>query len=372
MKKLTVLCLSFCLIFTLAFGGPLNVSAESASAVSDPAAEAEVDPSVDFSDTTLSAQEAADFHKKVADDEAFIGLVTSAAERKGRNVSLEGVRPDKCIKLYGLKGSENLLQSVYDSYTQTGTIKDRISEDYAVLVLYVNENDEYVDSYVFTREENLPEAKAKNGWVPLCSGSLTSGEEFLVQYSEEGSLKKYVKGLGLKGTHHLKLISYIPHLPPCIYFIQKNEEFLVPLEDGMAGIKGTQVYKVGDIVESFLKPILDFQKEQVEEYAKLDSEYLPAGTPLVPDNLPTVASVDLHTYFEAKQQQTADTAAVAAPLSADANALTVQPAAEINTLAAQEPSADNIPWLPVAIGSVVLLVIGGIVFILRKRKKANG
>ena len=81
--------------------------------------------------------------------------------------------------------------------------------------------------------------------------------------------------------------------------MQENEEFLLPLEDGRAGIQGLQVYRVSDIVETFLMPILEFQIEQAEEYRKMnpDSEYLPAGAPQFPDNLPMQAAVDLNTYF---------------------------------------------------------------------------
>lgn len=111
---------------------------------------------------SLNAQEREAFHRNVADDEAFIHLVTTAAEHKGRDVSLEGVHPDKCLKLYGLKRSEqSLIESLCGVYGETGKIESLFSDDYGVLVLYVNENDEYVDSFVFTRKENLPGARIK-------------------------------------------------------------------------------------------------------------------------------------------------------------------------------------------------------------------
>ena len=43
-------------------------------------------------------------------------------------------------------------------------------------------------------------AQDKNGWVPLGSGSLTTDENFLAQYSKDGDLSKYITGLGLKNT----------------------------------------------------------------------------------------------------------------------------------------------------------------------------
>ena len=55
------------------------------------------DAPADMSGTALNAQEREAFHRNVADDEAFIHLVTTAAEHKGRDVSLEGVHPDKCL-----------------------------------------------------------------------------------------------------------------------------------------------------------------------------------------------------------------------------------------------------------------------------------
>lgn len=111
------------------------------------------DAPADMSGTALNAQEREAFHRNVADDEAFIHLVTTAAEHKGRDVSLEGVHPDKCLKLYGLKRSEqSLIESLCGVYGETGKIESLFSDDYGVLVLYVNENDEYVDSFVFTRK----------------------------------------------------------------------------------------------------------------------------------------------------------------------------------------------------------------------------
>ena len=137
------------------------------------------DAPADMSGTALNAQEREAFHRNVADDEAFIHLVTTAAEHKGRDVSLEGVHPDKCLKLYGLKRSEqSLIESLCGVYGETGKIESLFSDDYGVLVLYVNENDEYVDSFRVYQKENLPAPRIKNGCVPLGSGSLTTDEKF--------------------------------------------------------------------------------------------------------------------------------------------------------------------------------------------------
>ena len=79
--------------------------------------------------------------------------------------------------------------------------------------------------------------------------------------------------------------------------MQENEEFLLPLEDGRAGIQGLQVYRVSDIVETFLMPILNYQDELAEKYADLDPMDIPLGDPPVPDDLPMQAAVDLNTYL---------------------------------------------------------------------------
>ena len=362
MKKITVF--SFCLILALFFSASL-----SAFAVSE---EAGLDPSVDMSDTALSGREREDFNREIASDEAFIHLVTTAAEHKERDVSLEGVHPDKCIKLYGLKNSEkDLIDYLCGTYEETGKIESIMSDDYGVLVLYVNENNEYVDSFAFTRKENLPGAQDKNGWVPAGSGSLTSDEDVLERYSDEGSLEKYVTGLGLKNTSRLRITSAIPYFPTCIYFVQENEEFLVPLEDGMAGIQGSQVYKVSDIVETYLKPILEFQIEQAEEYRKMnpDSEYLPAGAPEFPDNLPLQATVDLNTYFE-NDQTAGGTTALPERRTDDTAATPVRQTAEAAVADVSKPATDSAPWI-LAAGFVILLLAGGIGFAVWKRKKES-
>ena len=128
---------------------------------------------------------------------------------------------------------------------------------------------------------------------------MTTDENFLAQYSKDGDLSKYITGLGLKNTSRLILTTAIPYLPTCIYFVQENEEFLLPLEDGRAGIQGLQVYRVSDIVETFLMPILNYQDELAEKYADLDPMDIPLGDPPVPDDLPMQAAVDLNTYFAA-------------------------------------------------------------------------
>ena len=214
MKKFKFI-FSVCIILSLTVLSQLNVFAMS-DATSDDSI------SVDISDTSLNSQDDAKFNEDVAKDDAFSNLVVQSAQHKGKNISLDGVHPGKNIKLYGIKGSENILQSLYDSYTATGTMQNMISADYAVLKLYVNKNNEYVDSLVFTKQENLPSAKGKNGWVELCSGSMVLKDDFIVKYSQDRNLKKYVTDLGLKNTKNLKIISSIPNMPVSIYFVQEN------------------------------------------------------------------------------------------------------------------------------------------------------
>lgn len=338
------------------------------------------DAPADMSGTALNAQEREAFHRNVADDEAFIHLVTTAAEHKGRDVSLEGVHPDKCLKLYGLKRSEqSLIESLCGVYGETGKIESLFSDDYGVLVLYVNENDEYVDSFVFTRKENLPGAQDKNGWVPLGSGSLTADEDFLAQYSKDGDLSKYITGLGLKNTSRLILTTAIPYLPTCIYFVQENEEFLLPLEDGRAGIQGLQVYRVSDIVETFLMPILNYQDELAEKYADLDPMDIPLGDPPVPDDLPMQAAVDLNTYFAAGQTErhTAEKSGGprALPSGHDdaGEAADLGRTAETAAVATPKLKTDDISWIPVTIAcAAVLLTVGGIGYRVWRIKRRRG
>ena len=351
MKKFAAL--SFCLVLALLSG---------VSSIAFAAEKAGPDSSVDLSDTALTPEECAAFRENVANDEKVIQLVTAEAEKKERGISLEGVHPEKCIKLYGdaytklygLVNFDKQLQSLWKCYEETGRIRDRISEDYAVLVFYVNENDEYVDSFVFTRKENRPKSPDRNGWVPLCSGGLSSDDEFLAEYSETGSLEKYVEGLGLEGAETVKLTTSILYFPDCLYFVQKGEEFLVPLHDGIAGVRAFQVYRVKDIAEHFLKPILDYRMEAAEQYANLDSMEIPYGDPWVPDDLPKQTPVDLNTYFDASQQDAAEEEPAASPASQAAN--TASPA--------DKESAENpVPWLPILIGAgaVVLLTVGAVI-----------
>lgn len=280
--------LVFCIVLMITLLIPLNVLAD--SDISNISAN-------DLSETFFSVKDINDFNKKTAADDAFVNLVVQAAQKKDKNISLEGVRPDKSIKIYGVKSSENPLETFCDSYTKNGSVNNSISSDYSVLSLYVNKNNEYVDSLVFTRQENLPESAAKNEWVMLCSGSMILNDDNIVEYFEYNNLTKNVENLGLKNAKELKFVSGIPNMPVVIYFVQENTEFIIPLEDS-CNMKALQVYKVDDMVDSFLKPVLDYQNEKSKEYSNLDFKDRPVGTSPVPDELPSITSIDLHTYFE--------------------------------------------------------------------------
>ena len=232
---------------------------------------------------------------------------------------------------------------------------------------------------MFTRKENLPGAQDKHGWVPLGSGSLTTDENFLAQYSKDGDLSKYITGLGLKNTSRLILTTAIPYLPTCIYFVQENEEFLLPLEDGRAGIQGLQVYRVSDIVETFLMPILNYQDELAEKYADLDPMDIPLGDPPVPDDLPMQAAVDLNTYFAAGQTErhTAEKSGGprALPSGHDdaGEAADLGRTAETAAVATPKLKTDDISWIPVTIAcAAVLLTVGGIGYRVWRIKRRRG
>ncbi len=160
------------------------------------------------------------------------------------------------------------------------------------MVLYCNEQEEYVDSMVFTRKENIPNAQDKNGWVPLGSGSLAANDEILKTYLQDGSLESYTNGTGIENVSGIKLISSIPHMPACLYFEQQGDEFFLPLEDGLAEMRSTQIYRAGDVVKGVLHPILIYQQELREKYS---GETI-FGAPLVPDDLSPIEPVQLNSF----------------------------------------------------------------------------
>jgi len=340
MKKITII-ISICLVFALTFSGQLSAFALSNSA-------SEVSTSIDVSDITLSPEADATFNKDVANDDVFIELVTSATIHRKKNVSLNDVHGGKSIKLYGIKNSENILQSLYDSYIATGTMQSMIDPDYGILKLYVNGNNEFVDSLAFTREGNLPGAKAKNGWIEVGSGSATSKDDPIVKYSQDENLKNFITSLGIENAENLKLISSIPStgMRGSIYFVQNNEEFLIPLEDVSNCIKALQVYKVSDIFQNYLKPILDFEKENAKKYANVDPKDVPDG-PLFPSNFPTITAIDMHTYGTDNLLVAEQT-----PMSTDNN------------------NSDS--WyLFIFLSTAAILIISGIVIVVKKNKKVS-
>ena len=179
------------------------------------------------------------------------------------------------------------MKSLCTVYEQTGRISDQLSDDYAIMVLYSNEREEYVDSLVFTHKENIPNAQDKNGWVPLGSGSLATNDEILDMYLKDGSLENYIAQTGIENISGIKLITSIPHMPACLYFEQQGDEFFLPLEDGLAGMRSTQIYRAGDVVEDVLYPILTYQQDLHKKY----SGEMIFGVPLVPDNLLVIEPV---------------------------------------------------------------------------------
>jgi hypothetical protein len=252
-------------------------------------AHAESEDAIDLTATALTTEEDTAFNEETADEDGFIHLVIQAAEQKERNISLEGVHAGKNIKLYGIKSSENILQSLYDTYQSTGRIESAISEDFAIVKLYVNQDKEYVDSLVFIKDETSSD---ENEWTMFCSGSMLLKDEFITRYSESNNVKKFVKNLGIEKPKQLKILCGIPNMPASIYFVQDEIEYLIPLED-TENMQASQVYLVSDVVEGYLIPILEYQAEKEKEYENLDPEDIPIGTSLVPEDLDTIAAVDL-------------------------------------------------------------------------------
>ncbi|MBR5401246.1 MAG: hypothetical protein IK102_05465 [Treponema sp.] len=303
------------------------------------------EPSINLSDTVLEDSKQAEFFDQVANDDEIIHLVSTTALQKGRDVSVEGVHAHNCIKLYGLKNSEYPLKSVCDTYDETGKLQDAISEDYALLVLYVNENDEFVDTFMFMQKENMPEAADINGWIPLASGGLLGDDESIVEYPEDGNLINVLGKIGLNDTEVFKFISNIPQFSQCIFFVKNGVEFLIPFYDGYAGIQAYSVYKASDIVETYLKPILEFQIEQAEELRDENGD-LPYGLSQVPDDLPIQNAVDLNSYYSESREE--------------ADTTDVQP---------QVPENNNtwIIWVAVAVAAIIAIII--IVLIVKKKKR---
>ncbi len=242
----------------------------------------------------LSPQESSAFCEQVASDKAFINLVTIAAQKKKKDIALNGIHPGLCLKLYGIKGSSDSLKSLCTAYEQTGRISNQLSDDYAVMVLYCNEQEEYVDSMVFTRKENIPNAQDKNGWVPLGSGSFAANDEILKTYLPDGSLASYMNQAEIETASGIKLVTSIPHMPACLYFEQQGDEFFLPLEDGLAEMRSTQIYRVGDVVEGLLYPILTYQQGLREKY----SGEMIFGIPPVPEDLSAIEPVKFDTFPE--------------------------------------------------------------------------
>ena len=300
------------------------------------------EPSIDLSDTVLEDSEQAEFFDQVANDNEFINLVSTAAIHKGRDISVERVQAHNCIKLYGLKNSEYPLKSLCDIYDATGKLQNAISEDYALQVLYVNENNEFVDAFIFMQKENMPEATDINGWIPLASGGLLGNDESLVKYPEDGNLINVLKKIGLNDTEIFKFISFIPQFPQCIFFVNNGEEFLIPFYDGEAGIQAYSVYKASDIVETYLKPILEFQIAQAEELRDENGD-LPYGMAQIPADLPMQKAVDLNSFFSENGKV--------------ANATDILP----------RTSEKNSTWIIWVVGAAIVLITI-IVLIIKKKK----
>ena len=111
MKKIIVICLS--LILSLSISIPTAAAEETNNEILENSLE-------------LSSQESAVFCEQVANDEAFINLVATAAQKKEKNISLNGIHPSSCLKLYGIKGSSDPLKSLCTAYEQTGRISDQL------------------------------------------------------------------------------------------------------------------------------------------------------------------------------------------------------------------------------------------------------
>lgn len=331
MKKLALL-LSLCMILSLL--NPLYAFADTNSAKYDVT-------SAVLTDIVLEADEDTAFNKDVASDDAFINLVVTAAQKKEKDISLEGVHPQKNIKLYGVSASDNILKSFCENYSKEKAFKKSISQDYAVLTLYFNKDGEYVDSLVFTKKENLPDSADKNGWVMLSSGSFVLSDDLIKKFFDKDNLKDYINDIGLQNADEIKLLSSIPYMPVSVFFVQNNEEFIIPLKD-TANMKTSQIYKTNDIFDKFLTPILDYQNKKAEENLNIAPEdRLSGGSPL-PDEFPTISPINLNSYFAAD-----------------------------DTVASTSKENTEFPTAAVIGTAIVMLIVAGVAVICIKRKKSD-
>jgi hypothetical protein len=258
--------------------------------------------SIDLSLTALSSQEDSNFDNQVANDSAMNDLAGGAAKHKGKTISLDNVHPKGNIKIYGLKQTDNFVTSIFDTYSSTGKIESLLIDEYGILKPYFNNQNQYVDSLFFVKEKNVPNSKAKNGWVQFSSGNFFLSDESTQLLSENGEIKKLVMDLGVKSPKNLRILS-LPQFPTSIYFIQNNEEFLIPLDNGGEIVKKFQVYKMDDFIAQFIKPVKDYQDQKDAEFKASGSDIntIKYGEPNIPENLTVLTSIDLHDYFKNKK-----------------------------------------------------------------------
>ena len=303
----------------------------------------------------LDSSEAEKFKAEVASDESYIELIELAAWKKGMSkgieVSAQGVHPDKIIKVYGTEISEDPLKSTIDAYEEEGKIKSIITDDYAYLVFYVDENDEYVSSGLFAKDN-------KGKWRFMCGGSFLLTDGALAKYSKAGSFKEYIDYASLEGIESFKLVSAIPSFQISVYFEKNGEEFLMPLEDieepsedeeNPTKAKKLNIYKAADVVENRLKPVYEYQLAKTVKYEGMPIAERPVGDPGFPENLPVLTPINLTSYFAnneiiSENQNISDNQAVNTP----------------------EPAVNgNIKWIVVI--PAALILFAAVVFVYRKK-----
>ena len=317
----------------------------------------------------LDSSEAEKFKAEVASDESYIELIELAAWKKGMSkgieVSAQGVHPDKIIKVYGTEISEDPLKSTIDVYEEEGKIKSIISDNYAYVVFYVDENDEYVSSGLFAKDN-------KGKWRFMCGGSFLLTDGALAKYSKAGSFKEYIDYASLEGIESFKLVSAIPSFQISVYFEKNGEEFLMPLEDieepsedeeNPTKAKKLNIYKAADVVENRLKPVYEYQlAKNTGKYDEMPIAERPAGDPEFPENLPVLTPIDLTSYFANKEiiSENLNTANNNKIIPENQNISDNQ---AVNT---PEPAVNgNIKWIVVI--SAALIFFAAVVLVYRKK-----
>ena len=169
----------------------------------------------------LSTEENDSFNNTIADVSPDKRMAIEAYKRRQRNIrSLQAIEDPKDVKArenIKIYAFTNILSSdFYKTYEETGDLDEFIAKQNAIITVYRDSEEQFIDSILFAKDEPGAE-KTIEGWTSICSGGFIVAEETIQFLSNEKNIEDLLDGINIKDPKDLKVVVGIEGLNAALY-----------------------------------------------------------------------------------------------------------------------------------------------------------